>query len=82
MSEDAKGAALITGAAQRIGRAIARELGRQGRPIAVHYGASKTAAEDTVGEIERAGGHAVDRARRRDLLSSARGEYIREEKQA
>lgn len=59
MSEDAKGAALITGAAQRIGRAIAIELARQGRPIAVHYGASKAAAEDTVGEIERDGGHAV-----------------------
>ena len=59
MSEDTEGATLITGAARRIGRAIAIELGRRGRPIAVHYGASKVAAEDTVGEIERAGGRAV-----------------------
>ncbi len=59
MSEDTEGATLITGAARRIGRAIAIELARQGRPIAVHYGASKAVAEDTVGEIERAGGRAV-----------------------
>jgi len=59
MSEDTEGATLITGAARRIGRAIAIELGRRGRLIAVHYGASKAAAEDTVGEIERAGGRAV-----------------------
>ncbi len=59
MSEDTEGATLITGAARRIGRTIAIELARQGRPIAVHYGASKAVAEDTVGEIERAGGRAV-----------------------
>lgn len=59
MSEDDKGAALITGAAQRIGRAIAIELARQGRPVAVHYGTSKMAAEKTVSEIQRAGGRAV-----------------------
>ena len=59
MSEDTEGAALITGAARRIGRAIAIELARRGRPIAVHYGASKAAAEDTAGEIERAGGRAI-----------------------
>lgn len=59
MSEDAKGAALITGAAQRIGRAIAIELARRGRPVAVHYGTSKGAAENTVSEIQRAGGRAV-----------------------
>ena len=59
MWENAKGAALITGGAQRIGRAIAIELARQGRPVAVHYGTSKAAAEDTVSEIERDGGHAI-----------------------
>ena len=59
MSEDSKGAVLITGAARRIGRAIAIELAREGRPVAVHYGGSEAAAEATVDEIERGGGRAV-----------------------
>lgn len=59
MSDKTQGTVLITGAARRIGRAMALDLARQGRPVAVHYGASKAAAEDTVGEIERAGGRAV-----------------------
>jgi len=51
--------ALVTGAAKRVGRAIAIDLARQGWAVAVHYGASLDAAEDAVAEIRRAGGTAL-----------------------
>lgn len=40
--------ALVTGAARRVGRAIALELGRRGAHVAVHFGGSRSEAEDTV----------------------------------
>src|SRR5439155_20405253 len=52
-------AALVTGAAQRIGRVIALALAADGWAVAVHYRASRAAAEALVAEIERAGGRAV-----------------------
>jgi NAD(P)-dependent dehydrogenase (short-subunit alcohol dehydrogenase family) len=52
-------AVLITGAAQRIGRAIALGLAADGWSVAVHYRASGAPAEARVGEIAHAGGHAV-----------------------
>lgn len=51
--------ALITGAAQRIGRAIALDLGRGGWTVAVHYNRSADAAADVVAEIKAAGGRAA-----------------------
>jgi NAD(P)-dependent dehydrogenase (short-subunit alcohol dehydrogenase family) len=59
MSENGNGAVLITGAARRIGRAMAMALAREGRPVAVHYGASRADADATVGDIESIGGRAV-----------------------
>jgi len=50
--------ALVTGAGRGIGRAIALRLARDGARVAVHYGASADAAEQTVREIAAAGGHA------------------------
>lgn len=47
---------LITGAAVRIGRAIALELGRLGYQVAVHYNTSEEPAEQTVAEIRELGG--------------------------
>ena len=47
--------ALVTGAAKRLGRAMALELADQGYDVAVHYGQSAEAAED-VAELIRAKG--------------------------
>jgi NAD(P)-dependent dehydrogenase (short-subunit alcohol dehydrogenase family) len=52
-------AALITGAAQRIGRAIALELANHGWAVTLHYRRSKDAAEKLAKEIEGRGGKAV-----------------------
>ena len=51
--------ALVTGAAQRIGRAIALGLGADGWSVAVHHRDSTDDAEETVAMIESAGGRAV-----------------------
>lgn len=50
--------ALVTGAARRVGKAIALALGREGMTVAVHYRTSARDAEATVAEIEAAGGRA------------------------
>ena len=54
-----RGAALVTGAARRIGRAIALELARAGFDVAVHHNNSEADAADTVREIEALGRRAV-----------------------
>jgi NAD(P)-dependent dehydrogenase (short-subunit alcohol dehydrogenase family) len=65
------GAALVTGAARRIGRALALELGRLGYAVAVHYGRSAGDAAGTVAAIRAAGGRAeafaADLAREADV---------------
>jgi NAD(P)-dependent dehydrogenase (short-subunit alcohol dehydrogenase family) len=52
-------AALVTGGAQRIGRAIALALARRGYHVAVHARHSRQQAEALCAEIARAGGRAV-----------------------
>ena len=47
--------ALVTGAARRIGREIALELGRHGFDVAVHYNASAADADATVALLREAG---------------------------
>lgn len=51
-------AVLITGAAKRLGRAIALDLAASGWPVVIHYNESKTAACRLKDEIEAAGGRA------------------------
>ena len=52
-------AALVTGAGQRIGRAIALRLAADGWAVGVHYHQSRTAAEKLVREIVAQGGRAA-----------------------
>jgi NAD(P)-dependent dehydrogenase (short-subunit alcohol dehydrogenase family) len=54
-----RGAALVTGAARRIGRAIALRLAREGYDVAIHYGTSATEAEEVAEEIRHMGRRAV-----------------------
>jgi len=51
--------ALVTGAAKRIGRAIALDLAAHGWAVAVHYHRSAPDAAAVVDEIQRKGGRAV-----------------------
>lgn len=48
--------ALVTGAARRIGRAIALALAEAGFDVALHYGTSAAAAEETAAAIRALGG--------------------------
>ncbi len=49
------GVALVTGAARRVGRAIACALAEAGWAVAIHYNTSGTDAEDTVALIRKTG---------------------------
>ncbi len=60
------GAALVTGGAHRLGRAMCVALAEWGWDVAVHYASSKTAAEDLVTELRTKGVQAV--ALHADLL--------------
>ena len=67
--------ALVTGAARRIGRAIALELGERGWAVAVHHRGSPEDAQRVVSEIEAGGGRAraiaadlADKTALRDLV--------------
>ena len=47
--------ALVTGAARKVGRAIALALGQGGADVAVHYRKSRAEAEETAAELVRLG---------------------------
>ncbi|WP_108683144.1 SDR family oxidoreductase [Methyloceanibacter sp. wino2] len=51
--------ALVTGAARRLGRAIAEDLARDGWRVAVHFQTSEADARSLVAEIEAFGGRAA-----------------------
>ncbi len=53
------GAALVTGAARRIGRAIALRLAREGYDVAIHYGTSRDEAEEVARQIRAMGRRAA-----------------------
>src|SRR5260370_23369476 len=53
------GVALVTGAAKRLGRAVALRLAEEGADVVVHYRSSGAEAASTVAEIEKRGRRAV-----------------------
>jgi NAD(P)-dependent dehydrogenase (short-subunit alcohol dehydrogenase family) len=59
MTTDRRKIAVVTGAAKRIGRAIALALAQRGWDVVVHYGQSESDARATVREIEALGRRAV-----------------------
>lgn len=63
------GVALVTGAAQRVGKVIALELAGAGADLVIHYNSSESAARKTVAEIQALGRHAL--ALRADLSQPA-----------
>lgn len=65
--------ALVTGAGQRVGQAIALELGAQGMDVAVHYRESRAGAEHTAAEIRRSGGNALTLSADLSARDAARG---------
>ena len=62
-------AALVTGAARRLGRELALELAKQGYDVAVHYSSSEDAAEQTANDIRALGRKAI--TVQADLLSES-----------
>src|SRR5712672_565033 len=60
---------LVTGAAKRIGRAIAVRLAAEGADVVIHYHRSKSEAEDAVAEIVKLGRKSI--AIQADLCSLA-----------
>jgi NAD(P)-dependent dehydrogenase (short-subunit alcohol dehydrogenase family) len=55
----AKRSVLVTGAAKRLGRAIALHLADAGWAVAVHYNTSQADAEETVAALHEKGAHAA-----------------------
>src|SRR6266849_2291129 len=61
--------ALVTGAAKRIGRAVAVRLANEGADVVIHYNRSKSDADDAAAEIEKLGRKSV--SLRADLCNAA-----------
>ena len=55
MNDKTKGAALITGAARRIGRQLALDLAADGYDIALHFNSSRDEAEVVAADIRKLG---------------------------
>lgn len=74
MTDGAAKNALVTGAAKRVGRAIAADLARHGWGVAVHYRTAEAEAHEVVAAIRDDGGKAV--AIRADLAEDGEAEGL------
>lgn len=74
MTPAGRGVALVTGAGQRVGQAIALHLASLGWHVAVHHHGSADGARETVSRIQQAGGQAA--AFRADLRDAAACEAL------
>ena len=72
--QTANKAAIVTGAARGIGRAIARRLAQDGFAVAINYAGNQVMAEAVVAEIVAAGGRAI--AVRGDVAEPADMEHL------
>jgi NAD(P)-dependent dehydrogenase (short-subunit alcohol dehydrogenase family) len=84
LSPPSRPVVLVTGAAQRVGRAIALDLAARGYDVAVHYRQSADAARSTVAELQSLGAHAAafgadlsDEAACRRLVPSVLAQFQR-----
>jgi len=64
--------ALVTGAAKRLGRAVALRLAEEGADVVVHYRSSQHEAQEAVKEIEKLGRRAVAIGANLDEVSEIR----------
>jgi pteridine reductase len=72
--------ALVTGAAKRIGRAVALRLAKEGADVVVHYHTSRAEADEAVSEIKKLGGESI--ALQADLRSVAEIQHLIQRVQA
>jgi NAD(P)-dependent dehydrogenase (short-subunit alcohol dehydrogenase family) len=73
-SHERRGSAVVTGAARRIGRAIALDLAAHGWDVAVHFGGSADEAAQVVAEIVARGRRAI--ALQADLADEAQAAVL------
>lgn len=66
--------ALVTGAAKRIGRAVALRLAQEGADVVIHYNRSRTEADEVVAEVEGLGRKAIGLAA--DLRSVSQIQHL------
>jgi pteridine reductase len=66
--------AIITGGARRLGKALALSLAERGVRLAIHYGSSAGAAEETVAQIRELGSEAI--AVQADLRQATQGPAV------
>lgn len=74
MTQIKRKTAIITGASQRIGRAIALDLSKKGWCLCLHYNDSAEEAEELAKEITRSGGRAI--ALHADLSRASQAEDL------
>lgn len=64
---------LVTGGAKRVGAVIVRRLARDGWPVMIHYGSSKSAAESLSAELNASGARTATTHLALDDLDAAAG---------